>query len=168
LGGTNDIISSSSSETAGVTQLNFFIPLNSGDSFDRVLNIGQTYTVSLGRGQNGTDNFTGPHLEFANVQFTIEPPVANQDETIPVPESTISLSLSPNPFVSLISVRAESKNNSDLTLQVFDAKGRELEARMIKANEPVSLDLGSYPAGLYYVKAANSEGSITGKALKLR
>jgi hypothetical protein len=168
LGGTDDVISASSAEIAGVTQLNFIIPLDSGDAFDHALAIGQTYGITLGSGINGTDNFTGTMAGFGLTTISIITPVTNQDDVIPQPDNVISLTCSPNPFNSALNIRAENKNISAVKIQVFDVKGHELDSRMIAANSAISLNVGSYPAGLYFVKAATPEGSVVRKVLKLR
>jgi hypothetical protein len=50
LGGTNDVTLISASETGGVTTLNFTLPLNSGDQYDRVINPGSSYQVIFASG----------------------------------------------------------------------------------------------------------------------
>ena len=65
LGGTHDVTIDGGSEAGGSTEIKFTIPLDSGDSFDRVLSPGNSYTVILARGANGMDNFTSPHAVTA-------------------------------------------------------------------------------------------------------
>lgn len=67
LGGTSDVTLDGGGESGGSTTIEFTIPLNSGDTYDKVLIPGQTYTILLARGPNGADNFTTQH-EF--VTFT--------------------------------------------------------------------------------------------------
>ena len=62
LGGTTDVTVDGGSETSGTTQIEFTIPLDSGDSYDRPLMIGSTYPVIFARGANGEDNFSSPHV----------------------------------------------------------------------------------------------------------
>lgn len=71
LGGTDDVTDPDGTENAGTTEISFTIPLDSGDAFDRPLTVGQTYTVILGSGLNGADNFTSGHLRTAVVQIEI-------------------------------------------------------------------------------------------------
>lgn len=59
LGGVDNVVSKSGTESAGVTQISFTIPLDSGDSRDRVLVIGQSYQVILAWGTD--DAFDMPH-----------------------------------------------------------------------------------------------------------
>lgn len=61
LGGTDDLELITGSETAGETVLEFRIPLNSGDAYDKVLAAGTTYTVIFAYGENGADDFTSGH-----------------------------------------------------------------------------------------------------------
>jgi hypothetical protein len=60
-GGKDNIISYTGSESDGITQLNFIIPLNSGDKYDREMKIGKTYRVCLGSSPNGADNLNTKH-----------------------------------------------------------------------------------------------------------
>lgn len=59
LGGSRDITLISSSEAGGETRLEFLIPLNSGDSYDRNLEVGQNYPLILAKGSS--DDFSGYH-----------------------------------------------------------------------------------------------------------
>lgn len=121
LGGTSNVSLFSSSESAGITQLNFTIPLNSGDAFDRVMVIGQTYNIILGRGQNSADNYTGPHAEVGSAQITIPQPVANQDEY--VTNAVISASTFPNPFSNNTNIVFQLKKDSVVDIRIYNTKG---------------------------------------------
>lgn len=59
LGGTDNIIQSSGTESGGVTTINFRIPLNSGDQYDKVLTIGGNMHLILAKG--AADNYTSMH-----------------------------------------------------------------------------------------------------------
>lgn len=50
MGGTDDVSNVSGSETAGVTEISFTIPLATGDTFDKELIPGNTYTIMLAYG----------------------------------------------------------------------------------------------------------------------
>jgi hypothetical protein len=168
LGGTNNIITSSSTETGGVTQLNFIIPLDSGDSFDRILAIGQTYNIILGRGINGGDSFTASHSSVGSGSITLTMPVSNDDSVIPQPDDKISLNLSPNPFSSILNITAQSKDGRNLSLSIFDARGREITKWNAASGTQNTWDGSGYPAGVYYIRAADSEGSTLQKVLRLK
>ncbi len=66
LGGTSDIEIISGRESAGETKIEFRIPLDSGDQYDKVLVDGNTYSMIFAYGQNGADDFTSGH-EWAGV-----------------------------------------------------------------------------------------------------
>lgn len=59
LGGTDDVTIISGSESGGNTEIEFSIPLDSGDEYDQVLELEQTYTIILARGNS--DDFSGFH-----------------------------------------------------------------------------------------------------------
>lgn len=60
-GGVDNVTNKTGTEESGVTTISFTIPLVSGDSRDRPLVIGETYTILLARGPNGADNFSTQH-----------------------------------------------------------------------------------------------------------
>lgn len=132
LGGTNNIITSSSTEVDGVTQLNFKIPLNSGDSFDKVLVIGNTYGIILGRGFNSGDSFTSSHAAVGSAQITVPQSVSLVDDFLTAP--SFALSSYPNPFSSSTRIDLELKNDAVLEINVFNLKGQRVR---------------TYPAALY-------------------
>ena len=71
LGGTHDLTVDGGSEAGGTTEIRFTIPMNSGDSYDRELVPGNTYTVIFARRANGEDKFTAPHEVRSSSQIEI-------------------------------------------------------------------------------------------------
>lgn len=71
LGGSDDLVDKHGTESAGSTQISFIMPLNSGDSYDRVLEPGQTYKVILAYGPDGADDFTTKHAAKIAVNITL-------------------------------------------------------------------------------------------------
>jgi hypothetical protein len=71
LGGTSDVTDVSGSETDGSTTLSFTIPLDSGDSHDRVLTPGATVKILLAYGRAGADDFTGFHAWAGTVETSL-------------------------------------------------------------------------------------------------
>lgn len=59
LGGNSDVTLISATEAQGVSTLRFSIPLDSGDSKDRVLQVGSSYPVIFARGND--DDFDSMH-----------------------------------------------------------------------------------------------------------
>lgn len=68
IGGKNDLLSFSGSETGGTTTLTFVIPRNSGDPKDTVLSSGK-HTVILG--YSNADNFTAMHRKVIKTTITL-------------------------------------------------------------------------------------------------
>jgi PKD repeat protein len=71
LGGTDNVTDATGTESSGVTEIGFTIPLDSGDPYDRALTPGQSYKVILAYGPNGADNFTSQHLGATIVTIQI-------------------------------------------------------------------------------------------------
>lgn len=71
LGGTDDAEIISGSESSGETVLEFRIPLDSGDQYDKVLMQGTTYTLIFAYGQDGADDFTSYHDWVESASFEL-------------------------------------------------------------------------------------------------
>jgi len=69
LGGTDNITLVSASENSGITELEFKIPLNSGDQYDQVLELNQSYPIILARGDS--DDFDSYHSAVGYANITI-------------------------------------------------------------------------------------------------
>lgn len=69
LGGSDDVKEKSGIESENMTEIRFAIPMNSGDSYDKVLEKGKTYKVIVAAGSS--DNFTSPHVKTASLMLTI-------------------------------------------------------------------------------------------------
>lgn len=175
LGGTNDIIVSSSTEVGGVTQLNFKIPLNSGDPYDRILVIGNTYNIILARGFNGGDSFTSSHAARAGAQITIPQITSVQDEVLPIPD--FSINSFPNPFSSETRIALQLKSEAVLRAHIYNLRGQ-----LIKSYPSLQLGQGenllvwdgndnrgkALPDGIYFF-SANVSGQVhTHRLLLLR
>jgi hypothetical protein len=71
LGGTDDVELIGGSETSGETQLEFRIPLDSGDEYDKAVADGTTYAVIFAHGADGADDFTSQHVWVQSVALEI-------------------------------------------------------------------------------------------------
>ena len=72
VGGTDDILASAGTEEDGVTILEFVIPLDSGDPYDRKLEPGKTYEIQTAH-QLNRDDFISIHSYHGIGQFTLDP-----------------------------------------------------------------------------------------------
>jgi hypothetical protein len=70
-GGTDDVFEITGNETQDNTEISFKIPLDSGDSKDRPLIVGNSYNVILAFGHNGADNFDSYHKTRVVVNIEI-------------------------------------------------------------------------------------------------
>ena len=175
LGGTNNIIISSSSEVAGVTQLNFKIPLNSGDAFDKVLVIGNTYNIILARGFNGGDSFTSSHAAFGAASITIPQPTGVEDSVLPVPD--FSINSYPNPFSSETRIALQVKSEAVLSANIYNLRGqlvKSFPSMLLKQGENQLTWDGkdnrgkALPDGIYFFSAAASGQVHTHRLLLLK
>ena len=71
LGGTDDGQLLSGSEMGGETVIEFRIPRDSGDQYDKVLTEGSTTSVIFAYGQNGADDFTSTHAWAETASFEL-------------------------------------------------------------------------------------------------
>jgi hypothetical protein len=70
LGGANDILESAGREEGGVTVIEFKIPLDSGDAYDKPLAPGGSYVALLAIG--GSDDFDSYHTERGGTQIALD------------------------------------------------------------------------------------------------
>ena len=70
-GGEDNITNKSGTEAEGNTEISFTIPLDSGDSRDRALVVGNSYTVILGYGDNEADDLTSYHKKRTSANITL-------------------------------------------------------------------------------------------------
>jgi len=71
LGGSDDAELLDGSEASGETMLEFRIPLDSGDAYDKVLEEGSTTTILLAHGGDGADDFTSQHTWVETAELEI-------------------------------------------------------------------------------------------------
>jgi hypothetical protein len=70
LGGTDDILAYAGSEEGDLTVIEFWIPLDSGDEFDKPLSAGATHTVILARGRS--DDSDSRHAAEGQAEITLD------------------------------------------------------------------------------------------------
>jgi hypothetical protein len=70
LGGTDDILEFAGSEQGDLTVIEFRIPLDSGDEFDKPLSAGTTHTVILARGRS--DDSDSRHAAEGQAEITLD------------------------------------------------------------------------------------------------
>jgi hypothetical protein len=70
LGGTDDILEFAGSEEGDLTVIEFRIPLDSGDAFDKPLSAGATHTIILARGRS--DDSDSRHAAEGQAEITLD------------------------------------------------------------------------------------------------
>ena len=68
-GGTDNLSNTSGTETNGTTEIAFTMPLDSGDSRDRILKEGTSYTIIMAYGSS--DSFTIKHSTRTSTNFKL-------------------------------------------------------------------------------------------------
>ena len=68
-GGTDNLTNKSGTETNGTTEIAFTMPLDSGDSRDRILKEGTSYTIIMAYGSS--DSFTIKHSTRTSTNFKL-------------------------------------------------------------------------------------------------
>jgi hypothetical protein len=91
-----------------------------------------------------------PQIEFRILE---DSRISNSDD--------YEISVTPNPVRSILHVRIESKDRSDIYLSLSDLAGRTLFNTVV---DPLvvskDLDLSYFAAGLYLLKFSNNEGDL--------
>ena len=78
-----------------------------------------------------------------------------------------TLSIFPNPTYSTTTVQLRSKNSeiSIISIQLFDILGRELLLQQV-GRQSYSIDLSSYPKGIYFISVRDTDRSYYQKIIK--
>lgn len=110
--------------------------------------LGVTYAVKVsGVSASGT---TYPYSD--SCQITTPAPIAKLDPNTEVGDDIFVIKAFPNPCTDFFSIEFESSSNEMVTVKLFDMIGRQLEERMIKANEVSIQKFGAnYPTGMYTI-----------------
>jgi hypothetical protein len=81
-------------------------------------------------------------------------------------EQQANLHINPNPANEKITIgSSESASPLDGTLSVFGLDGAALIKQQVKGSS-VDLNIGSFPAGIYFIRIMNHEKTVTGKFIK--
>ena len=70
-GGQQNVSDKSGSESSGETEINFTIPLDSGDLWDVALSEGQKYNIVFICGEDGADDFTSDYKTITSTSITL-------------------------------------------------------------------------------------------------
>ncbi len=70
-GGVDNLSNVQGSEAGGVTTIRFTIPLDSGDSMDKPLEVGSSYTVIVAYGPNRADDFGSYHSSRGSFEMQL-------------------------------------------------------------------------------------------------
>lgn len=171
LGGVDNIMNTSGTEIAGVTEISFTIPLNSGDTFDQALAIGQTYPILLAYG--ATDDFTSNHTDRGASTISVVAPVSNQDAAVAADINQFDLQVYPNPFHAVSTIEFNVKNNDPVKIAVYNLKGQLIQYYGEFAMGKHQLQLGSFNhntelgSGIYFLRLENQTTAKTVKMIHI-
>lgn len=166
MGGSSNVTLIQGTEAAGVTMLNFTIPLNSGDQYDQALAVNQSYPIILARGANGADNYTGMHADADFAQISLIAPVSLQDDYI-IGANRI-LGNYPNPFNPSTTISYQAGPKQPNRLKIYNQKGQlvyKVELAPAKNGEGSvkwngqDLQGKICPSGIYSVILESPEGN---------
>lgn len=133
--------------------------------------------ISLGFVQQRINNFLDPNLFSNNASikyyrlkiYSVDGSVSFS-EIVPLkPQSNVSVSVQPNPFVSDVKVKIISPLKEAVQISVIDATGRVISRKMEiieKGYNEIKINTVSFPPGTYFLKV-NSSISQTFKIIKI-
>lgn len=108
--------------------------------------IGQIdYISATGSGGNINEGLQQPYEIFT---FGVEDPSVS-----------LELTLYPNPTTSLVNLKIEKDNLSDLVFKLFDSNGKEILNQNI-SNQTTLINLETYHAGTYILQVIQSQKPI--------
>jgi hypothetical protein len=176
MGGVSNLSATSGTETGGITTLNFTIPMNSGDQYDRELMVTTSYQIILAHGQNGSDNYSSMHADAGFANININAPVAISDPVQPT-QPALALLAYPNPFNPHTTISWTQKADASISLQIYNLKGQKVfskPADSYKAGNHSYVWNGTdnsntpLPGGSYYVRLISPKSTQTLKIIMLK
>lgn len=130
------------------------------------INISETYR----EGMIDVTDKPGPSVEIPPYDYAENPggPVTSTP-SLDSREISIAVEAYPVPTDNFINVKAYSKKQSVIKMQVIDMHGRVLDE--IKSAIPMAVmqeqfDLSDYPKGIYIIRAENDQESVSQKVLR--
>jgi hypothetical protein len=154
LGGTSDVAPFLGQESGGSTLIQFYLPLESLDQYDKNLLIGQTYNVILAHGSNGADNYTSYHSDAGVGTINILNPVANDDPMQPSYLTRI-ISGEPNPFRGQTLIRYYLGEKGNTSIRLYNSRGQlvyQKDSYQEAGEHSLAWDAAGLPAGNYLVR----------------
>jgi hypothetical protein len=100
------------------------------------------------------------------------PSSINDDKTGEMPEGFALVQNYPNPFNARTTIRYDLGRESDISIDVFDILGRQVEAliseHQVAGPHQVTWDAGNCPSGIYFYKLKASDVVETKRMLLIR
>jgi hypothetical protein len=86
------------------------------------------------------------------------------------PAEQIEISVRPNPTRGKVMISWQSAVGSrqfgDVKVEILDGRGLVVHSIRYETSKPISFDLSSYPAGMYFVRVQNGSGVLVRKVIK--
>ncbi|MEI6899834.1 MAG: T9SS type A sorting domain-containing protein, partial [Bacteroidota bacterium] len=77
-------------------------------------------------------------------------------------KETSSLSIFPNPASERVYFNLKNVSGINRNIQVYDLTGKKM-ADLVTSDSEISINVESYPSGLYFVKVISDQSNLTGK-----
>ncbi len=133
------------------------ILLNEGFNADSANN--SSFTANIGAGCTNARSF---HTETITEDFSVV------DPDILITDSKQAFEIYPNPTSDKVNVSFTLANPGDVTIKMFNATGilvyQTVKNKQYKAgNYTITLDIGAYPVGVYFIAYTNQGQTMTKK-----
>ncbi|QSE97268.1 reprolysin-like metallopeptidase [Fulvivirga lutea] len=73
--------------------------------------------------------------------------------------------ISPNPFEGILNIEL-NENKQEVDLIIYDSRGQKIVAPKVVANSKISVDLSSYPNGIYLIRLSSASETQIFKVIK--
>jgi len=125
---------------------------------------GTTYAISVAVQFNGV---WGEVTYGAECNVTTPGTASNARQATSIATSDFSVVAYPNPSNTTFNLQVNGSNNETASVLVFDMTGRQIENKVVKANDIESISLGqNYSTGIYNVVVSQGMNSRTVRLVK--
>jgi len=138
-------------------------------AFDPNFRASYYYTPSGAVGANDGINLNMYQWFIRQINTAVAPSASVLDETVPDLPGESSIIITPNPFSSYVSAYLSLNKAQKVLITLSDITGRVVQSKQGSfqlGNSEVKLDLSGVPGGVYVLKVAGENFSLTEKIVK--
>ncbi len=135
--------------------------ISAGGSAEKISSAKNKFPIQQSVGQSGVIG-TYEAKGYILRQGFIQPIYKN----VTTKNERLNIKIAPNPFSDVIMIRTDPALTGKIHITLYDLLGKPVYRNQHYASQELSVDLGSLPNGLYFLKMTSANKTFTTKLLK--